>query len=327
MGGVVLVTGVASSGAALVARRLAEWGESAGITKVVGVDTTLPNDDLGGAKFVRADIRTPVIGKVLAVEDVETVVHMDLSSTRAGKSGSAKEINVIGSMQVMAASQRAETVRQFVLVSHYSVYGASPRDPAMFKESSTARDGTKVGFPKDVVEVEGYMRGFARRRPDVTCTTLRFASVLSPNLQGPLGTYFSNPVLPFPLGFDARLQLLHPEDAMNTIVKAVSEAHPGTFNVAGDGVILLSQAARILGKPLLPLLPIGFASSLNSAAKFMGANLGSDLSRLLTYGRVIDTTALKENFGYTPAHTTRETFEEFAASVRPGIFHLGGSRW
>lgn len=326
MGGVVLVTGAATASSALLARELAQLGSARGISKVVAVDTTLPSDDLGSAKFVRADIRTNVIGKVIAVEDVETVVHLDLLSTR-GRASSAKEINVIGSMQVMAACQRAESVRRFVLVSNACVYGTSPNSPAVFREVDTARGGVKTGFPKDVVEVEGYMRGFARRRPDVTSTTLRMAHVVTNQFQTPLSRYFANPVLPAPLGFDARLQFLHPDDALAAIVKAATEDHRGTFNVAGDGVLTLSQAARILGRPVLAMPPIGFAGALSGVSKFMGTTMPTDISRLLTHGRVIDTTALKENFGFTPQHSTMDTFKEFAASLRPGMFQLGGSRW
>ncbi len=321
MSEVVLVTGAATPGVALAARRLAETTGS----KVVAVDTTLPEDDLGPAKFVRADIRTPVISKVLAVEGVTTVVHMDLAPMRPRGTGSAtKEINVIGTMQVLGACQRSDTVKRVVLMSSAAVYGTSPRDPAVFKESVTARGGTKSGFAKDVVEVEAYTRGFARRRPDICVTTLRMAQCVSPNFSSPLGLYFSNPVLPVPMGFDARLQLIHPEDAFAVVERAATTDIPGTFNVAGDGVLMLTQAARILGKPTLPLLPVGFGSFLNRAASFMGTDLTPGVHRLLTYGRILDTTALREIFGYTPKYSTRETFEWYAETLRPGLFQMLG---
>ncbi len=317
---VVLVTGAATPGVALAARRIAEADD----VKVVAVDTTLPSDDLGSVKFVRADIRTPVIAKVLAVEGVDTVVHMDVAPMRPRGGGASKEINVIGTMQVLAACQRSDTVRRLVLTSSSAVYGTSPRDPAVFKESATARGGTKTGFSKDVVEVESYTRGFARRRPDVCVTTLRMAPWLSPHFQTVLGQYFANPVLPVPMGFDARLQMLHPDDAFAALTMAATADHPGTFNVAGDGVLMLTQAARILGKPTLPLLPIGFGSVLRRAASFMGSDLTPGVHRLLTYGRVLDTRSLREVFGYTPIHTTRETFEWYAETLRPGLFQVLG---
>lgn len=318
---VVLVTGAATPGVAHAARRIAESGD----VKVVAIDTTLPADDLGSVKFVRADIRTPVISKVLAVEDIDTVVHMDLAPVRTRGTGSAtKEINVIGTMQVLAACQRSDTVKRVVLASHSAVYGGSPRDPAVFSESATARGGIRSGFSKDVVEVEGYTRGFARRRPDICVTTLRMAPWLSPHFPTVLGSYFSNPVLPVPMGFDARLQILHPQDALEVINMAAREDHPGTFNVAGEGVLMLTQAARILGKPTLPLLPIGFGAVLRRATHFMGTDVSPGLHQLLMYGRLVDTTALREIFGYTPQHTTRETFEWFAETLRPGLLHVLG---
>lgn len=322
MGGVVLVTGVAGPGVASVARAIADRGPAAGIERVVGVDTTVPVDDLGQVKFVRADIRTPVIAKVMAVEDVDTVVHLAVTSPR-GRSGS-KELNVIGTMQVLAACQRNTSLRKLVLGSHVAVYGTSSRDPAVFRESATARGGVKQGFPKDIVEVESYTRGFARRRPDTVVTTLRFAHIITSAFETELGRFFDNSLIPSALGFDPRLQFLHPDDAREVVIKATIEDHRGTFNVAGDGVVPLSQAARILGKPQIFLPPIGFRSFLRRTVRAMGSDVSPDLYRLLTYGRAVDTSALKQTFGYTPRHTSLEAFTDYARSVRPGILRLGG---
>jgi UDP-glucose 4-epimerase len=102
---------------------------------------------------------------------------------------------------------------------------------------------------------------------------------------------------------------------------------PGTFNVAGDGVMLLSQAARRLGKPVVPLPPPGFAALASRVIRTMGGEMSPDLHRVLTYGRAVDTSALRDIFGYDPQHTTEETFEEFRASQRPGVLSsIGRSR-
>lgn len=325
MSRVVLVTGVAGSFASRVARRLAELGDDAGIDKVVGIDTTLPEGDLGRTKFVRADIRTPVIGKVIAVEDVDTVVHLDVNPPQRGRPG-GKELNVIGTMQLLAACQRSSTVGKLVLGSSAAVYGCSSRDPAMFTESLLARSGVRSGFPKDIVEVESYVRGFSRRRPDVIITTVRAAQVLHPDIDSPLRAYFSNPVLPAVLGFDPRLQFLSLVDALEIFAQSVEHDRPGTFNAAGDGVVLLSQAARRLGRPLLPMPPLGFATAASRVVRAMGSDIPPDLHRLLTFGRAIDTTALRDIFGYEPARTSQETFDEFSRALRPGLMAVLGRR-
>lgn len=326
MGRVVLVTGVSSVFASRFARALADLGEGAGIDKVVGIDTMLPPGDLGGVKFVRADIRTPVVGKVMAVEDADTVVHLDVAMPTRGRGGGAKERNVIGTMQLLAACQRSGIVRKLVLGSSTAVYGSSPRDPAVFAESHSARGGASSGFPKTIVEVESYVRGFARRRPEVLITTLRSAQVLDRDIDTPFAHYFTGPVLPSALGFDPRLQFLHLEDAHAVLTQAVVHDRPGTFNVAGGGVLLLSQCARRLGRPVIPLPSAGFRHGARRLVRAMSPEISPDLYRLITYGRVVDTSALRDIFGYEPVHTTEAVFEEFRAASRPGILAGVGTR-
>jgi UDP-glucose 4-epimerase len=260
-----------------------------------------------------------VVGKLIAVEEVDAIVHLDVhpSEQLRGRSG-AKELNVIGTMQVLAAAQRSPLVTKLVLGSSTAVYGTSPRDPALFTESDNARGGVRSGFPKDVVEVESYVRGFSRRRPEVTVTLLRMAQILHPDIPSPLRNYLANPLLPSAIGFDPRLQFLHVEDAINVLVESVLNDRWGTFNVAGPGVLLLAQVARRLGKPVIPLPPWGFATAARRAIRIMGGDISPDLHRLLTFGRVVDVAALRDIFGYDPLYSTEETFEEFRAAVHPG---------
>src|SRR4029453_11236704 len=195
----------------------------------------------GRAEFVRADIRNPLISKVISHAEVDTVVHASLSSNPGSSGGrtAMKEMNVIGTMQLLAACQKAPTVRRMVLKSTTAVYGSSPRDPALFDESMTPKDLPSGGHAKDAAEIEGYLRGFARRRPDVSVTVLRFANVIGPHIDTALTRYFAVPAVP---GYDARVQPLHEEDSLAVMERAASEEVPGVFNVAADGVLLLSQA-------------------------------------------------------------------------------------
>jgi UDP-glucose 4-epimerase len=319
MGRVALVTGVSTDLGVRTARELAADPE---VDKVVGIDLVPPRQQLDGVKFVRADIRNPVVGKVLAVEDIETVVHLSVrpASGRGGRS-SMKETNVIGTMQLLAACQRAAGVRKLVLKSSTEVYGASPRDPAMFTEDMPPSRSPRGGYAKDTVEVEGYVRGLARRRPDVLVTTLRMARLLSPQMDSPLGRYLRMPVIPTVLGFDPRLQVLHDEDALAVLHRAVVNDIAGTFNVAGEGIVMLSQAVRRLGRPTLPVPPFGLSTMGQLIARTVRVDIPPDLVEFLTYGRGVDTTALSDTFGYRPRHSTAATLEAFAAAVPSGALN------
>src|SRR5512138_1196741 len=172
VGRVVLVTGVSRDLGRRFARALATDPE---VERVIGVDVVPPRGDLGDVSFVRADIRNPIIAKVIAKEDVDTVVHMSVIATpgSAGGRHTMKELNVIGTMQLLAACQKAPGLRHLVVKSTAGVYGSSPRDPAMFTEETGAKVLPHTGWGKDSVEVEGYVRGFSRRRPDVGVAQLR----------------------------------------------------------------------------------------------------------------------------------------------------------
>jgi UDP-glucose 4-epimerase len=307
---VVLVTGVSRFLGGNLAARLAA---DPSIDRVLGVDTVPPSRDLrsrmGRAEFVRADIRNPLIAKVVERAGVDTVVHAALSPDPSGRGGAAtREMNVLGTMQLLAACQNAPSVRRMVLESTTAVYGSSPLDPALFDETMTPNDHPTRGYARDAAEIEGYVRGFGRRREDVTVTVLRFASVVGPRIDTVLTRYFALPVVPTVLGYDARLQLLHEEDALAVLIRAVAHDLPGVVNVAADGVLLLSQAIRRAGRVPLPVPEpaVGTVQRVLAAA-----GLAAPPEPPLDFGRVVDTTVLHDAFGFTPRWTTVQAFDDF----------------
>lgn len=325
-GRVVLVTGVSRT----VGGKFAELiSREPGVDRVIGVDTVPPPHRLGKASFVRADIRNPMIGKVIDHEQVDTVVHLGviLTQRQAGGRVSQKEINVIGSMQLLAACQRSESVRRLVMKSSSSVYGASPRDPAMFTEDQLARRTPGGGAGKDIAEVENYVRGFGRRRPDVEVCTLRMANVVGPDLRTQLSDYFSMPVMPVPLGYDGRMQLVHLDDALEALRLATVGDLVGTTNVAGDGLLTIRQAARIAGKLTVPVLPQA-AGAMQQALRNVGMR-GFEAAEIdfLCFGRGMDTTRMRTELGLEPKFTTRAAFTDvFAPAGRRSLAVLGGAR-
>ncbi|VXC30642.1 NAD-dependent epimerase/dehydratase family protein [Nocardioides sp. AX2bis] len=312
----VLVTGVSRDLGRRFARRIAA---QPGVRRVIGVDVVPPRGDIGDVSFVRADIRNPVIAKVIAREDVDTVVHMSVIATpgSTGGRGPMKELNVIGTMQLLAACQKAPSVRRLVVKSTTTVYGASSRDPAMFTEDMEPRRPPRSGYAKDVAEIEGYVRGMARRRPDVRVTMLRCANVIGPHVQSPITSYFRLPVVPVVLGHDARLQFLHESDLMAVLHHAVDAEVPGTFNVAGDGLLTLSQAVRRLRRPMVPMpgFAVGGVGSVLRSAR--AADFSPEQLAFLTYGRGVDTTRMRDELGFSPSYSTAEALADFGAGLSP----------
>jgi UDP-glucose 4-epimerase len=323
LGKVVLVTGAARQLGGRFVRRVQRDPE---VDRVIALDAVPPAHDLGAAEFIQADIRQPTVARVLAETGADTVVHMDVTGTALGGGSRAtvKETNVIGTMQLLGACQKSPAVKRLVVKSSTNVYGSAPRDPAVFTETTPAKSLPSGGFAKDAVEVEGYVRGFARRRPDVAVCVLRFANILGPTPDTPLASYFALPVLPTVLGYDPRLQFVHEDDVIEVLRIASHEPrrgtlNSGTFNIAGDGVLLLSQCSRRLGRPTVPLLlpAVTWAGSL---VRTLGmTDFSPEQIRLLTHGRVVDTGQMRDTLGFVPTYTTAETFADFARGQGPGL--------
>jgi UDP-glucose 4-epimerase len=315
---VVLVTGVSRYLGGLLARRLSA---DPSVDHVVGVDVIPPAQGVGDVEFVRADIRNPMIGRVIESSGVDTVVHMNVIATPTFVGGRTpqKEINVIGTMQLLAACQKSSTVRRLVVKSSAAVYGSTPRDPAMFTEDMSAKRNPTGGFGKDSIEVEGYVRGYARRRPDTDILTLRFANIIGPRIRTSITDYFNLPVIPAPLGFDARMQFVHEDDAIDALVLATTGGATGVVNIAGAGVVTVLQAAAIVGRPVvwLPLPAAGFVGGL---ARRMGlADFSPDQMSFLAFGRGLDTTRMRSVLEFEPRFTSRAAFEDFARTVGPAV--------
>jgi UDP-glucose 4-epimerase len=310
---VVLVTGASTFLGGYLVARLAANPE---IEKVLAVDSRVPGKALlrrmGRAEFLRLDIRRPTIAKTIAVHEVDTVVHaatsiMDLSP----HSAAIKEFNVVGAMQVFAACQRSPSVRRVVLRSTAMVYGASSKDPAYFSERDRAVREPTSGYGRDLLDIEGYARGLARRRPDIGVTIARFQAILGPRIQTRTGAYLSTPLVPTVFGFQPRLQFLHEEDALGALEHITLSAPSGTYNIAGDGVVSLTQAIRRAGRIELPV-PSGLVTPISGVfSDVRTARFRSSQMDFLTFGRVLDNSRMRTDLGFEPRFTTSETLDDF----------------
>lgn len=311
----VLITGIAGELPGMLARALEARDD---VEEIIGVDVREPGHELHRTRFVRADVRNPLVARVLADAEVDTVVHTSTAAGPASVGGRArmKELNVIGAMQLFAACQKAPTVRRLVLKSTTAVYGSDHTDPGLFREEATPRTPPQHGFAKDATEIEGYARALGRRRPDIDLTILRFANFLGGSLDSAFHSLFTLPVIPSVLGYDPRLQFCHQQDAIDVLEAAAVDERPGTFNVAGEGVLYLSQCTRLAGRVPAPV-PWPFVNAVASAVqRTRRVDITPDQLRFLQFGRVVDTTRLREQFGFSPRYSTRETFEDYVRRRR-----------
>jgi UDP-glucose 4-epimerase len=79
---------------------------------------------------------------------------------------------------------------------------------------------------------------------------------------------------------------------------------------------MLSQAARLAGRPAVPVPP-ALSGVANTLFRRTGlTDFSPDQIRFLSFGRALDTTRMRRDLGLEPRYTTREAFLDFVHGRR-----------
>jgi UDP-glucose 4-epimerase len=310
----VLVTGLSTYWGGRLAQAL-EAHEA--IEAIIGVDNEDPTRELERTEFVKVSNQHSLIQRIVQAAEIDTVVDTRLvvdSLTTAPRL--AHENNVIGTMNILAACTGPDSpVRRFVFKSAAHYYGCEQDDPAFFTEDMRRPHPPRTAIERDIVEAEAAVSEFADQRPDATVTVLRFANVLGPHLRTSHARMLSLPMAPMVLGFDPRYQFVHQDDVVRALEHAAFNALPGIYNVAGDGVLALSEVIGLLGKLPLPILPPWGTWVLAAPLRRLGFRFPDEMVNQLRFGRGLDNRKLKAT-GLTYRYTSRETVLKFGEHLR-----------
>src|SRR4051812_23417097 len=97
----IAITGISSQWGAAIAARLER---DPAVEYIAGIDSRPPPAELERTDFIEADIRSPLLSRLLPQTEVDTVVHCGvLWYPEPGRPPRAlHEINVIGTLQLLA---------------------------------------------------------------------------------------------------------------------------------------------------------------------------------------------------------------------------------
>jgi UDP-glucose 4-epimerase len=287
------------------------------VETIIGVDRTPPKVELARTEFVQVADSHSLIRRIVEAAEIDTVVDTRLVvDSIVTTPRRAHENNAIGTLNVLAACNGPDSpVRKVVFKSGADYYGCEQDDPAFFTETMTRRQPPRTPLERDIVEAEAAVRDFAERKPDVTVSRLRFVNGLGPSLRTSWSRLFALPAVPGILGFDPRVQFIHEDDIVGCLEHAVRNELDGAFNCAADGVLALSEAAGLLGKPFAAVLPPVATGLAAAAVNRIGVRLPPEVLRQLRFGRALDSRRFKAT-GFRYRYTTRETLLRLAEHQR-----------
>ncbi|MCU1498440.1 MAG: nucleoside-diphosphate-sugar epimerase [Acidimicrobiales bacterium] len=314
MGRRVLITGLSTFWGGRLAQALEADPD---VDVIIGLDTREPRVKLERTEYVRSDENYSILSRIVRATGVDTIAHTFLVVDSTQMSSRAMhEINVIGTMNLFAAASAAgSTVRTVAVKSAALVYGSSPQDPYWFRETDKRSTSARTKIERSLLEVESYVRDFARDNPHVCLSLLRFCNVIGPDISTPITQALELPLVPKVAGFDPRFQLVHEDDVVSAILFALEQRVPGIFNVAGEGALPWSEIMAIAGKRGIPMPPLGIDLATGPLRRLGVVDLAPELIELLKYGRGIDNRRFKDA-GFSYRYTTAGAVEAFVEAVR-----------
>jgi len=260
-----------------------------------------------------SNLRGQALLELLREVNADVVVHLAQFGEERGAPGREAAVrgNVITTMELLGACAAAG-VRRAVLRSSTLVYGARHDLPALIAEPTPPRMPPRPGLTRDYVEIERFAIDFAQKRPDLAIVVLRCAGLAGDGVSSPLSRYLSQPAPRTLLGFDPRIQALHPADAAVAFaLAALAGGVSGAFNIAAEGPLTLIHAVRLAGRRPLPLPGLLF----DAAGLLGGADLIGELpfdADFLRYSCVTDVRRARDELGWIPQHSADEALRELS---------------
>ena len=268
--------------------------------------------------FERMDVTGDDPARVIAAFRPEVVVH--LASIVTPPKGSTRDfewrVDVQGTRNVLDACL-AQGVRRLVVTSSGAAYGYHPDNPVPLRESDPLRGNPEFAYADHKRQVEEMLAEARARHPALEQVVLRIGTVLGEGVDNQITALFRRKRLLAVAGSGSPFVFIWTQDLARILIRAATDGPAGVFNVAGDGAMSVQELAAAIGKPLM-VLPAWLLKAALGVARPLGlSRYGPEQVRFLQYRPVLDNTALKERFGYTPDLTSAQVFALWQAWARP----------
>jgi UDP-glucose 4-epimerase len=162
--------------------------------------------------------------------------------------------------------------------------------------------------------VEEMLADLRETAPQLTQTVFRIGTILGPGVNNQVTALWDARRLLTIAGSESPFVFVCVDDVVRAMVRAATGGPAGIFNLAGDGKLTVKEIARALGKKQLVVPAWALAAALWVGHALRLTPHGPAQVKFLHYRPVLDNTALKESFGFTPLRTSREAFEGYLES-------------
>jgi len=265
------------------------------------------------------------------VDGVDVVVH--LAFIIIGGAAESRAVNLEGSRNVFEATAAAG-VKRLVYASSVAAYGYHADNPQPLTEDVPARGSASHYYSAQKAEVEALLaETLAGSKTDAY--VLRPCIVAGPDAPMLIdslpytqiserlpravlrlldGVPILKPVLPDP---GVPFQLVHHDDVATALRAAVLARGPaGAYNVAGPGLLTVSELAQELGWYTIPVpeLAVDAVAEMVGRLGFLPAQ--AQWVSAFREPVIMDTSKARRELGWRPRHSASQTLHETIAATR-----------
>ena len=299
----ILITGAAG----MVGRALLQELQGC---RIIASDLAEPADLPEEAEFRRMDVTTEDPACVIGQEKPDVIVHLASIVTPPKGSGRdlAYAVDVEGTRKVLEAAV-AHGVGRIVVTSSGAAYGYHADNPVPLRETDSLRGNREFAYSDHKRQVEEMLAEYRNTAPQLEQVVLRVGTVLGEGTENQITALFHRSRLLAVAGSESPFVFIWTRDLARILARAATDGPTGVYNVAGDGAMGVTDLAQVLNKPVLRLPPWILKAVLALAKPFGLTQYGPEQVRFLQYRPVLDNSALKTDFGYTPKLTSAEVFD------------------
>ncbi len=273
---------------------------------VISLDATLFPDRPKDVEHLRLDLRRKSALTQVKKRRPDVVVHIGAIH---GPPSPTSHRHVDATVQLLRLVEELGC-RKLVLLSSATLYGPSATSATFMSEEAPLLGASAVPSLSDDISLDMMVQSFFWKLPETETVILRPVHVVGPHVDNLATRYLRLHRVPRLLGFDPMIQLVHEDDLVDAIVRALKPGARGVFNVAGQTQAPLSRLLHARGAVALPVPGPLFAAALARASALRMTSIDPGELAFLRYSCLVDGRRARDELGYEPHHTLRQTLED-----------------
>jgi len=262
-------------------------------------------------KFLAFDVRNKeVFKKIVEMEQPSHIIHLAYLMDPVHDAKFEFDVDVVGSKNAIEVANEVPSVKQFILMSSTSAYGAMPDNPDWIKEDRPL-NGYDYNYGIYKKQVEEYYGQFDKRA-DLKLVIFRMCTAVGPSYYkkgGVVSAVTHAPFLIDILGGNGKVQFIHEDDVKEIFDNVANdEKLEGVFNLVPNDFSSTRELGMTLKKTFIPVPLWLLSGAFWLLWKLHLANLTPAMARLMAYGIVASSEKLTKALGYQMKYGTKEAF-------------------